>query len=99
MLLHALESTAISKKLENEGTEMVFTRLPEVSISRERCLDLVLQGFFTVLTVVYEKNPKAGVAVFDAVLQFFMQAFKLDYERIVELCAPHGYEPLHLSCR
>lgn len=43
---------------------------------------------------VYNKNRAAGLALFDASLQHFLQAFRLEYARAVQLCVPHGYEPL-----
>ena len=43
---------------------------------------------------VYNKNSAAGLALFDASLQHFLQALRLEYARVVELCATHGYEPL-----
>ena len=63
-------------------------------ISRQRCLELVIPALYTVLMAVYDKNRPAGLALFDASLQHFLQAFRLEYTCAVQLCIPHGYEPL-----
>lgn len=63
-------------------------------ISKQRCLELVIPALYTVLMAVYNKNQAAGLALFDASLQHFLQAFRLEYARAVQLCVPHGYEPL-----
>lgn len=66
----------------------------QVCISKQRCLELVIPALYTVLMTVYNKNRAAGLALFDASLQHFLQAFRLEYARVVQLCVPHGYEPL-----
>ena len=63
-------------------------------ISRQRCLELVIPALYTVLMTIYDKNRAAGLALFDAALQHFLQAFRLEYAHVVQLCYPHGYEPL-----
>ena len=69
-------------------------RCCQVCISKQRCLELVIPALYTVLMTVYNKNRAAGLALFDASLQHFLQAFRLEYACVVQLCLPHGYEPL-----
>tara|TARA_B110000003_G_scaffold241070_1_gene248114 strand:+ start:415 stop:684 length:270 start_codon:yes stop_codon:yes gene_type:complete len=71
-----------------------FMLCPQVCISKQRCLELVIPALYTVLMTIYNKNRAAGLALFDASLQHFLQAFRLEYAQVVQLCVPHGYEPL-----
>lgn len=71
-----------------------YVELPNISIDLQQCQRLVLSALYTVLCTAYHENRTSAVAIFDALVPLFMRSFKINYDEVVEACAPHGYAAL-----
>ena len=93
-IFEALKSDAVEKCIHKSGDDAQYVTLPGATLQQKPCLLLVLSGLYTVLLAAYNKNAASASALFDAVLQMVMQVFKVEYEHVVDACAPYGYGAL-----
>ena len=90
----ALKADTIEKCIHKSGDDAQYITLLGATLEQKPCLLLVLSALYTVLLAAYNNKAASASALFDAVLQMVMQVFKVEYEHVVDACAPYGYGAL-----
>lgn len=90
----ALHSDTVEKCIHKSGDDGQYITLVGATLQQKPCVLLVLTALYTVLLAVYRNDAQSAAALFDAVLQMVMQVFKVEYEHVVDACAPFGYGAL-----